>query len=93
MEPFLLSAKVTESQQIRRIFTAYIPFVNNLQFRQQKFIDCLDESIPSCSEGEWLSEYSFVVLEHGMMDKQCGICPEHGYEHLANTLNGKTTQG
>ena len=56
-------------------------------------MDCLDGSLALCSGGQWLTNYSFVVLEHGMMDKRCGVCPGHRFEHLAYSLNGKSTVG
>ena len=52
-------------------------------------MDCLESALSSCSKGAWLSEYSFVVLEHGIMDKKCGVCPEHSYDSLIGALQGK----
>lgn len=52
-------------------------------------MDCLDFELSICVNGAWLSNYSFVVLEHGIMDKKCGVCPEHSYDSLAGKLQGK----
>lgn len=52
-------------------------------------MDCLESALSSCGNGAWLSEYSFVVLEHGIMDKKCGVCPEHSYDSLIGALQGK----
>ena len=46
-----------------------------------------------CSDGAWLPEYSFVVLEHGVMDQKCGVCPGHQYRGLEKALNGKLKRG
>lgn len=52
-------------------------------------MDCLESALSSCGNGAWLTEYSFVVLEHGIMDKKCGVCPEHSYDSLIGALQGK----
>ena len=61
----------------------------NVFICRQAFMDCLGSALSSCSNGTWLSEYSFVVLEHGIMDKKCGVCPEHSYDSLIGALQGK----
>ena len=52
-------------------------------------MDCLDLSLASCPGGSWLPQYSYVVLEHGVMDKKCGVCTGHQYGNLEIALNGK----
>lgn len=59
----------------------------------QTFMECLDYFIARCSDGEWLSAYSFVVLEHGIMDKKCGVCPGHSYDSLERALNASSKEG
>lgn len=52
-------------------------------------MNCLDGSLGRCIGGSWLQNYSYVVLEHGIMDKKCGVCPHHNYRDLERVLNGK----
>ncbi|KAK2556083.1 hypothetical protein P5673_022099 [Acropora cervicornis] len=59
----------------------------------QTFMDCLESALSNCSNGAWLSEYSFVVLEHGIMDKKCGVCPEHSYDSLIGALQARKKEG
>ena len=65
-------------------------FVNFLRgFSRQTFMNCLERSLEKCAGGDWLEDYSYVVLEHGMMDKKCGVCPNHNYANLEQALRGK----
>ena len=52
-------------------------------------MNCLERSLEKCAGGDWLEDYSYVVLEHGMMDKKCGVCPNHNYANLEQALHGK----
>ncbi|CAH3045403.1 unnamed protein product [Pocillopora meandrina] len=52
----------------------------------QVFMNCLDGSLGRCIGGSWLQNYSYVVLEHGIMDKKCGVCPHHNYHDLERWL-------
>lgn len=52
-------------------------------------MDCLEQSLESCVGGTWLRNYSDVVLEHGVMDKKCGVCRKHDYAGLERALHGK----
>ncbi|XP_022797942.1 uncharacterized protein LOC111336170 [Stylophora pistillata] len=49
-------------------------------------MNCLDGSLGSCVGGSWLQNYSYVVLEHGMMDKKCRVCPNHHYNDLERAV-------
>ncbi|KAJ7372106.1 hypothetical protein OS493_020531 [Desmophyllum pertusum] len=53
----------------------------------QTFMNCLEQSLASCVGGDWLQNYSFVVLEHGVMDKKCGVCPRHDYSNLERVMH------
>ena len=55
-------------------------------------MNCLERSLAKCSGGTWLQDYSYVVLEHGMVDKKCGVCRNHNYTNLEQTLHGKRRQ-
>ncbi|XP_027054855.1 uncharacterized protein LOC113681918 [Pocillopora damicornis] len=55
----------------------------------QVFMNCLDGSLGRCIGGSWLQNYSYVVLEHGIMDKKCGVCPHHNYHDLERVLNAR----
>ena len=52
-------------------------------------MNCLGGSLGRCIGGSWLQNYSYVVLEHGIMDKKCGVCPHHNYHDLERVFNGK----
>ena len=52
-------------------------------------MNCLERSHAKCAGGAWLEDYSYVVLEHGMVDKKCGVCPNHNYTNLERALHGK----
>ena len=53
-------------------------------------MNCLKHSLESCVGSAWLKNYSTVILEHGVMDKKCGVCPGHHYQDLERALHGKT---
>ncbi|KAL9971674.1 hypothetical protein ACROYT_G017871 [Oculina patagonica] len=58
----------------------------------QTFMDCLEQSLASCVGGAWLRNYSYVVLEHGVMDKKCGVCHKHDYTNLEQALHASSNQ-
>ncbi|EDO31870.1 predicted protein [Nematostella vectensis] len=53
----------------------------------QSFVTCLTRS--NC-RGPFIGNYSYVVLQHAMMDKKLNICPHHRYSKLKTRLKGKT---
>ena len=52
-------------------------------------MNCLERALGNCVGGTWLQDYSYVVLEHGMVDKKCNVCSEHNYTNLEQALHGK----
>ncbi|EDO31869.1 predicted protein [Nematostella vectensis] len=53
----------------------------------QSFVTCLTRS--NC-RGPFIGNYSYVVLQHAMMDKKLNICPHHRYSKLKTRLKGKS---
>ncbi|XP_048589646.1 uncharacterized protein LOC5502819 [Nematostella vectensis] len=49
----------------------------------QSFVTCLTRS--NC-RGPFIGNYSYVVLQHAMMDKKLNICPHHRYGKLKTRL-------
>ncbi|XP_020604561.1 uncharacterized protein LOC110043456 [Orbicella faveolata] len=56
----------------------------------QTFMNCLERSLAKCDGGAWLQDYSYVVLEHGMVDKKCNVCRDHNYTNLEQRLHAST---
>jgi hypothetical protein len=52
-------------------------------------MQCLEAT--SC-RGPFVDNYSYVVLQHGMMDKKLNMCPNHVYTTLKAKVQGKQTE-
>ena len=51
-------------------------------------MQCLENS--NC-RGVFIDNYSYVILQHGMMDKKLNVCPMHSYGKLRKKLKGNVS--